>query len=604
MFKKYREENALDSYDFRSDIFPTVNDRKFWDEYQDEDVVALAENALDYRWPVILATDFMEFKLSGERTVMENTHFDRRNHLVMFVIAELKENKGRFLSQIVNGLFAIAEESYWGVSAHVVKGDFELPYVPSPKDPYIDLFAAETAEHLAMTITLLREPLLKYCPDIVDRIEYEIDRRIKIPYESRYDFWWMGHGTKLPNNWNPWILSNVITVFLLCEQSESRKKRAIRKALCELGFYYDIIPADGGCDEGPVYWSRAGASLFECLYLIKESSSGKLDLFKDEKIKLIASYMKKAHIHKDYFVNVADAHATGQSDSAMLLYGYAKNTCQPDIMNFASHVYKEKTASANPLSYTVRTVRRLILKSVYLREIEKHEVSLPVHGSLELLPEMELAVLREGELILSAKGGHNDESHNHNDIGSFSLYENDAPILVDVGINTYTRFTFSKERYTMIPWTQAKNHNIPIINGTEQHEGRCYEAESFAAEAGRVEISFANAYTSDAGIDGIKRELTLSKSGMICRDSIAFKSDARREATEVVMSILPPRVEKGRVILGERYILEAHGAAIGYEYLSFNDPKLESDWKCEGVYRITLSYRDVSNIEFKLLLGQ
>ena len=64
-------------------------------------------------------------------------------HLSLFALAELIENKGRFLPQIVNGIFAICEESFWGLSAHWAD---EIPKnVPTPADHYIDLFAGETA---------------------------------------------------------------------------------------------------------------------------------------------------------------------------------------------------------------------------------------------------------------------------------------------------------------------------------------------------------------------------------------------------------------------------------------------------------------------------
>jgi hypothetical protein len=63
--------------------------------------------------------------------------------------------------------------------------------------------------------------------------------------------------------------------------------------LSEIQCYYNTIPADGGCDEGPGYWGRAGASLFEFLYLLKCSTNGALDLFGDEKICMIADYLKK-----------------------------------------------------------------------------------------------------------------------------------------------------------------------------------------------------------------------------------------------------------------------------------------------------------------------
>jgi len=38
----------------------------------------------------------------------------------------------------------------------------------------------------------------------------------------------------------------------------------------------------------------------------------------------------------------------------------------------------------------------------------------------------------------SAMGGHNDESHNHNDVGTSILIYNGNPVLVDVGSGAYT----------------------------------------------------------------------------------------------------------------------------------------------------------------------
>ena len=149
MFKKFLSERLLSEYTFRDDLFPTVEDRDFWENFPNDTCIAEAEAALDYAWPVIKATDFMAYKQTGDRVIMENPHFDRRNHLVLFALAELKENKGRFLPQITNGLFAICEETFWGLSAHMPHHTYTLEDIPMPNENYIDLFAAETAEKLA-----------------------------------------------------------------------------------------------------------------------------------------------------------------------------------------------------------------------------------------------------------------------------------------------------------------------------------------------------------------------------------------------------------------------------------------------------------------------
>ena len=78
MFRSFLRKHSISEMTFRSDIFPDVNDREFWDAFQNDELISLAEAELEYGWPVIKATDFMEFKISGDRRIMEIPHFDRR----------------------------------------------------------------------------------------------------------------------------------------------------------------------------------------------------------------------------------------------------------------------------------------------------------------------------------------------------------------------------------------------------------------------------------------------------------------------------------------------------------------------------------------------
>lgn len=53
-------------------------------------------------------------------------------------------------------------------------------------------------------------------------------------------------------------------------------------------------------------------------------------------------------------------------------------------------------------------------------------------------PGIGLAIARDGVFDLAVKAGNNGESHNHNDVGSFTLYKNGRPFIIDVGVETYT----------------------------------------------------------------------------------------------------------------------------------------------------------------------
>lgn len=602
MFKKFLAEHSLNEFNFRSDLFPTIEDREFWENYPNDVCIERAETALDYDWPVIKATDFMAFKQTGDRQVMEKPHFDRREHLIIFVLAELKENKGRFLPQITNGLFAICEETFWGLSAHMPHHTYTLEDIPMPNENYIDLFAAETAEKLAIISRILEKPLAAFCPRILERVDEELERRIRVPYPQRRDYIWMGYAKKKVNNWNPWIISNLLTVYLLTDKNIARVKRAVEKMLVELQVYYDCVPADGGCDEGPFYFGRAELSFFDCLYFLKTATDGAIDFFGDGKVKDMAMYPVKARLVSDAFINMGDAHVKNVYQWMMDMYAFGEETAQREVTDMVCAVVREKDDITPFFAHQARgsTLHRLIRHVYTWRKIQTQEITSEIAPPFAVLPVLQIAVVRKGDLTLSFKGGHNGEGHNHNDVASFTLYGGNDPVLVDVGISTYTRFTFDNTtRYTMIPWTRTAYHNLPTINGVEQHRGADFAADAFSASPDTLSCSFAGAYPTEAGVSEVTRALDFTENGLQLTDCFAFTGEQKR-VREVLMCVLPVRVEDDAVLIGERFRVCAKGAKISTEYIPFADPPLERDWECEGVTRILLDFENTEKICIKV----
>ena len=209
---------------------------------------------------------------------------------------------------------------------------------------------------------------------------------------------------------------------------------------------------------------------------------------------------------------------------------------------------------------------------------------------------LQIAVARKGDLTLSFKGGHNGEGHNHNDVASYILYAGNDPVLVDVGINTYTRFTFDKEtRYAMIPWTRSAYHNLPMINGVEQRYGSNFASDAFSVSPDALSCSFAGTYPAEAGVSRATRAIDFTKNGLQLTDRFTFAGDAKK-VTEVLMAVLPVRAEDDAVIIGERFRVRATGAKIATEYVPFADAPLERDWECEGVTRILLDFENTEEI--------
>jgi hypothetical protein len=100
-------------------------------------------------------------------------------------------------------------------------------------------------------------------------------------------------------------------------------------------------------------------------------------------------------------------------------------------------------------------------------------------------------------LTLAIKGGHNNEHHNHNDVGSFIVALGGVPVIVDAGRPTYTAQTFSPQRYDI--WSmQSAWHNTPLVRGTQQAHGRQFAARDVTVEIDDrgclLELQLADAY--------------------------------------------------------------------------------------------------------------
>ncbi|MBQ8396829.1 MAG: heparinase II/III family protein [Clostridia bacterium] len=588
MFKQWLKTHNTADYTYTGRLFPDTTDRAYWDAYTDPRFITEAERYLGYNWPIIRATDFMEFKRSGNRTIMETPHFARRRALITLAIAEVMENKGRFLPELVNGLFLICEESYWGLSAH---WQAEVGNIPTPEHPYIDLFAAQTAEELALTYYLLYAPLNSCCPEILERIEYEMNRRIFVPYLDHRDYWWMGYGLKRTNNWNPWIISNVMLAFFLVERNPRRVETAVYKMLIELQNYYDTMPADGGCDEGASYWGVAGLSLFECVYQLKTATDGAIDLLGDEKLRNILAYVEKVYIGNGKFINFADGPTGGPGRIGEMIYLIGRETGQPRLMGLGRALYDP---SADPAVNYWEKMRRKLLAIPLRRELETAPAYSP--ANFACLPDLQVCALRRGGWFLGAKGGNNAEHHNHNDIANFILYDNGAPVLIDAGVGDYTRQTFSSERYTI--WTmQSSYHNLPDLGGVAQHNGSKYRADSFTCGEDNVSIGFASAYPAEAGVERAERTIELTDAGITVRDSFAFAGETPA-ITEHLMTALEPAIDGSTVTLGGRYVIDCGGGAVSVDKVEFaGNAKLQGSWQQTYLWRVNVEFAGCTEIK-------
>lgn len=571
--------------------FPDAVDRTAYGQLPEElkeRLIAEGEACLDYRYPPIYATDFMAFKRTGNRVDFESLYFERRYNLNSLVMAECAEGRGRFLDQIINGIFVLCEESAWQLPPHnSYERDQPQEILPDAVHPVLDLFACETGAQLACIRYLLKESLDAVSPYITARILSELQARIISPYLERH-FWWMGQGDEPMCNWTPWCTQNVLIAAFLADLPQDTRKAVLKKAAASCDFFLKDYGEDGCCDEGALYFRRAGLCLDAAADLMNQVTGGAFShLYEWDKMKNIASYIKNVHVNGRYYFNFADCSPVpGPSGVREFLFG--KRTGQPDLMLFAARdfrtaqdeIYQEET-------YRLSLYYRL-QNAFHYSEVMGYDTSAPVIRRDIYYPSIGLFLAGSQSFCLAVKAGDNGDNHNHNDTGSLTLYKNGRPLLVDIGVESYTGKTFSPQRYEI--WTmQSGYHNLPAIEGMDQHDGSRYRASDVTYELGgdKAEISMEliHAYPLTESGHSYRRQVLLDKQS----DSVTLRDTT--DCSNVILNFITyekPKTDGSVIILGASELKFRGARLLAVETLPITDPRLQAAWD-HDLYRIRLT---------------
>jgi hypothetical protein len=580
--------------------YPRLADRAYWQALPEPTrraFLQVANQQLGKPMPSLPASVMLDFLRNGNRTRFENISFGRRTRLRQAVIAECIENQGRFLDDILDSLWLICEESYWGVSAHVnaQKAGTGLPDV---SEPTVDLFAAETGNTIAWIDYLMPDQLQSLSKLLRPRLQLEVKHRILDPLLARSDFSWQGlnHRGRV-NNWNPWINSNWLACNLLMEADPQRRARATYKALASTDRFLDSYAPDGGCDEGPSYWGRAGASLFDCLETVHSATNGKANFFNIPLVKEIGAYIYRAHIAGDWYTNFADASARVHPN-ANLVWRYGQRIQDDRMIAHGAWL----ASRANNADTSADAMGRLLDDLSHCHERTKAaQGSRPPLVRDVFLPGTQYFTARTQEgstqgFYLAAQGGHNAESHNHNDVGNFIVFHDGQPVLIDIGVETYTAKTFSNRRYEI--WTmQSQWHNCPTINGVMQSAGRQFEAHDFKSTTNDTEAKLAmdieRAYPPEAGVRAWHRELVLNrKAGKVTLTDRFQLTKTQNLELNLITIQTPTQAGPGKVTLSGGFQLNFDPALqVTLDEHSSDDARLKPNWG-STVRRIRLALQN------------
>lgn len=586
--------------------YPKAAEREAWQQVHREvadKAVALAEKIRGTEWKSFPATVFLEYKRNGNRSHFESYYFTRRTRLLNLVLGECVEGKGRFLDEIVNGIWLVCEETFWGLPAHLLlQRTHPNSGLPDAQEPIVDLFAADTGAVLSWIYYLLGDQLAQLNPMITSRIRFEVKRRILDPAFDRDDFFWMfkefnGQKRHL-NNWTPWIDSNWLTANLLLEPDPNRRKAAILKICRSVDQYLDDYSPDAGCQEGPGYWNVSPGSYFDCCTLLTSATGGATNPLTNPFIHKMLRYIADVHINGPWFVNYGDAPPKMEENGEFL---YRIGTAIEDKTLQAYGAFNASTAAmrgeaiSDEQGHLGRVFPSLLIST---KSINAEKQDALVRDSWYPHLGLMTARIKEGMtdgFYLAMQAAPNQRGHGHNDSGSFIVFHDGNPVFIDIGPEAYTaqRYKFS---------VQSAFHNLPTIGGVMQdNKSPKYQASDlrYSTDDSRASVSMdlATAYPAKAGIIRWKRTLALNRAA----NRIHLNEDFQlHKKVPVQLSFMTPCVptkdSKGNVVLTPADA-SAHSVSLIYdsaliaptiEKIDLTDDWLVGRWG-KTIYRVLLT---------------
>ena len=429
---------------------------------------------------------YMEYKLKGSRKNTDKMMHNRQEWLGKLVFAECLENKGRFITMIEFVLNELLHQRSWSLAAH--DRGYKNFY---GKEYEVDLSAAGLATLFSQTYYLLGDKLTESTrKDIRESLQQRVFNPVLATFKSMKNHWWL----TTTNNWNSVCLSGVTGAALTV--LPNKEDRAVFVAIAEKYSqnYIASYADDGYCTEGLGYYNYGFGRYITLREFLLASTNNQLDLFKSDKMIKIAQYPIHLEIINHCYPTISDCRVGTKADAQILWYcnhalgmgleQYATasvpnpNDLVFDIIKLTNNVHQAKVVEN-------KEAKQSVLRSYFDKT-----------GVLICRPNNPL---EKGAIGVALKGGNNNEHHNHNAIGSYTIVMGKEVMMGDPGGPfVYNNKTFGKERYTLFKSLASFGHPVPLVASVEQKEGASSQAKvlntAFSNQQDLFVLDIASAY--------------------------------------------------------------------------------------------------------------
>lgn len=447
--------------------FSKFNDLKAWQALNLDihkaaaaDLIEQGAKAVVDEIPHLSHELFMDYQHSHERLPYETPQIRRRQMLGQMALNIGLTQDPTHLPALEKLIVAILNEPSWAWPAHCPQGALNTD------KPVLDLSAAMTAFELAELVYLMGDML---SDALKNRIYDEIDQRCLTPFLDHDQHWMVAQDGHQVSNWAAVCICGIMGSALYLEADSQRLARIIQRGLPSLQAYIDIFDADGGSTEGPAYWSYGFAYFTAIAHLLAVKTAGEIDLFDDSKLAKIATFPLRTQLSARKFVNFSDS-----DEDLTFIAGHigllATRLDVPQLTQLAA----DKLPTDQHAMRLTWMLRDLVWQPQQ-REGQglgnKHDWFAGIEWMIARNEPQNL-----NGLVVAAKGGHNHELHNQNDVGSFLVHWQGKSLISELGRGRYVNGYFGDQRYEFLP-TRSLGHSVPFVNGCEQGLGAEYKAK-------------------------------------------------------------------------------------------------------------------------------
>ena len=422
-----------------------------------------------------LSLSFQKYRLfeeTGNRRKFEDDYFAHRDMLESFALMAWIYDDETYLHALEDAIWMLCDEYSWAIPAHMLGNSLTIY---QEEDQVIDLMAAETGESFAEILSILGD---KLHPAVVLRMKKRLEERIFGRLNQK--FHWMD---KKICNWAAVCSGSVGMSAMLEIQDTERLADILMICLGSMDRFIGGYAEDGVCTEGIGYWGYGFGYFMAFADMLKRRTGGVLDLFAIPKVHLMATFIGKVFFPHGRSISFSDGGSRAKSN--------------PSVVSFLKTIYADMPVpTEDTMSFQYPTDTNWF--AVTLRKFiwMQTEPFVPTEGldSTFIFPGAQWYLsTSENGVSIAAKAGHNNEAHNHNDVGSFQIFKNGVQILADLGSGTYDKAYFGPERYSIF-CAGSQSHNVPIVNGKLQGTGRNYTSENLVIHKNGISYDFQAAY--------------------------------------------------------------------------------------------------------------